>query len=75
MLETGGLNDVGETTILERALEGRPGVHDVDANAISQTATVEYDPAVTSPLELRGWVEECGYHCAGESVPDHSVAR
>ena len=71
VLETGGLDDVGETTILERALEGRPGVYDVDANAISQTATVEYDPAVTSPLQLRGWVEECGYHCAGESVPDH----
>jgi P-type Cu2+ transporter len=71
VLEAGGLGDVGETTILERALEGRPGVYEVDANAISQTATVEYDPAVTSPLQLRGWVEECGYHCAGESVPDH----
>ena len=71
MLETGGLSDIGETAILERALAGRPGVYEVHANAISQTATVEYDPAVTSPLELRGWVEECGYHCAGESVPEH----
>ena len=71
VLETGGLNDVGETTIIERALAGRPGVHGVGANAVSQTATVEYDPAVTSSVELRRWIEECGYHCAGESVPDH----
>ena len=71
VLETGGLNDIGETTIVERALTGRPGVHSVGANAVSQTATVEYDPDVTSPLELRRWIEECGYHCAGESVPDH----
>ena len=71
VLETGGLNDIGETTIVERALAGRPGVHSVGANAVSQTATVEYDPDVTSPVELRRWIEECGYHCAGESVPDH----
>jgi Cu2+-exporting ATPase len=71
VLETGGLNDIGETTIVERALAGRPGVQSVGANAISQTATVEYDPDVTSPVELRRWIEECGYHCAGESVPDH----
>ena len=46
-------------------------MHSVGANAVSQTATVEYDPDVTSLLELRRWIEECGYHCAGESVPDH----
>jgi Cu2+-exporting ATPase len=71
VLETGGLNDIGETTIVERALAGRPGVHSVGANAVSQTATVEYDPDVTSTAELRHWIEECSYHCAGESVPDH----
>ena len=71
VLETGGLNDIGETTIVERALAGRRGVRSVGANAVSQTATVEYDPDVTSTAELRRWIEECGYHCAGESVPDH----
>jgi P-type Cu2+ transporter len=71
VLDSRGLSDVGETTILERALAGRPGVRGVEANAVAQTATVEYDPAVTSPPELRRWVEECGYHCAGESLPHH----
>ena len=38
---------------------------------MSQTATVTFDTARTSVAELRRWVEECGYHCAGQSVPSH----
>ena len=49
----------------------RPGVLDVEANPVSQTATVTFDPEVTSVEELARWVEECGYHCAGRSVPGH----
>ncbi|HEX6248994.1 MAG TPA: heavy metal translocating P-type ATPase, partial [Nocardioidaceae bacterium] len=49
----------------------RPGVLTVDANPVSQTATVTYDPAATDLTELRSWVRECGYHCAGQSVPQH----
>ena len=30
-----------------------------------------YDPRVTDVSALRGWVEDCGYHCAGRSVPGH----
>ena len=43
----------------------------VDANPVSQTATVAYDPARTSVAVLSGWVRDCGYQCAGRSVPDH----
>jgi P-type Cu2+ transporter len=43
----------------------------VEVNAVSQTATVVFDPARTSVAELRRWVQECGYHCAGQSVPAH----
>jgi P-type Cu2+ transporter len=32
---------------------------------------VTFDTAQTSVAELRRWVEECGYHCAGQSVPSH----
>ena len=42
---------------------------EVEANPVSQTATVTYDPAETSLEDLRDWVEDCGYHCAGQSVP------
>jgi Cu2+-exporting ATPase len=57
--------------VVEGVLGRRPGVLQVHANAVSQTATVVYDPDRTSVAELSGWVRDCGYHCAGRSVPDH----
>ena len=47
------------------------GVFAVEANPVAQTATVIYDPFRTSVAELAGWVRDCGYHCAGQSVPEH----
>ncbi|MBX5475218.1 MAG: copper-translocating P-type ATPase, partial [Thermoleophilia bacterium] len=52
-------------------LRARPGVHRVEANPVAQTATVHFDETQTSLEELRRWVEECGYHCAGRSAPGH----
>jgi Cu2+-exporting ATPase len=49
----------------------RAGVMSVEANAANQTATVSYDPAETSVSELSKWVRDCGFHCAGRSVPEH----
>ncbi|MFN8233184.1 MAG: heavy metal translocating P-type ATPase [Actinomycetota bacterium] len=71
VLHTGGLNWASEQAVVEKVLGHRPGVLSVDANPVAQTATVEYDPAVTSVVELRRWVQECGLHCAGQSVPSH----
>ena len=71
VLEVAGLRFATEGAVVERVLGARPGVVAVDANPVAQTATVTYDPAVTSVADLRGWVRECGYHCAGRSVPNH----
>jgi P-type Cu2+ transporter len=71
VLHVGGLNYAGEKARVERALGSRPGVVAVDANPVGQTATVTYDPSQTSVADLQAWVEECGYHCAGQSVPGH----
>ena len=60
-----------EKAVVEAVLGRRPGVERVEANPVSQTATVTYDPAKTSLAELRGWIQECGLHCAGQSVPEH----
>jgi Cu2+-exporting ATPase len=57
--------------VAEAVLSRRPGVLQVEANPVAQTATVSYDPSRTSVAELAGWVRDCGYHCAGQSVPDH----
>jgi P-type Cu2+ transporter len=60
-----------EKAVVEAKLGRRPGVERVEANPVAQTATVTYDPAQTSLTELRRWVQECGLHCDGQSVPEH----
>jgi Cu2+-exporting ATPase len=70
-LHVGNLHYASEKNVVERVLGNRPGVIDVEANPLAQSATVTFDPGETSIEELAAWVEECGYHCAGRSVPGH----
>ena len=71
VLEVSGVQWAASKNVAEAVLSRRPGVLEVDANPVAQTATVTYDPSRTSVAELAGWVRDCGYHCAGQSVPDH----
>ncbi|HEX4984177.1 MAG TPA: heavy-metal-associated domain-containing protein, partial [Ilumatobacteraceae bacterium] len=71
VLDVSGLHWASEKAVVDTTLRRLDGVKSVDANPVGQTATVTYDPAVTNVAELRRWVEKCGYHCAGQSVPDH----
>jgi Cu2+-exporting ATPase len=71
VIEVSGVHCASSQAVTEAVLSRRPGVMAVDANPVSQTATVTYDPANTNIAALTGWVRDCGYHCAGQSVPDH----
>ncbi|HYO04248.1 MAG TPA: heavy metal translocating P-type ATPase [Mycobacterium sp.] len=71
VLDVRGLRRASSIAVVQATLLRRPGVTSVDANAMNQTATVVYDPAQTSVAELSRWVRDCGFHCAGRSVPDH----
>ncbi|WP_131771072.1 heavy metal translocating P-type ATPase [Candidatus Protofrankia datiscae] len=71
VLEVAGLGWASEKARVEAALSRRPGVRRVEANPVSQTATVRFDPTYTSAAELSVWVRNCGYHCRGQSVPKH----
>ena len=71
VLEVAGVHWASSKSVTEAVLGRRPGVLAVDANPVSQTATVTYDPARTDLTQLREWVRECGYHCEGQSVPEH----
>ena len=66
-----GLQWATSASVIESTLLRRPGVTAVEANAVNQTATVVFNPAETSVPELSKWVRDCGFHCAGRSVPDH----
>ncbi|MEU4681678.1 heavy metal translocating P-type ATPase [Streptomyces xinghaiensis] len=71
VLETGGLQWASQQSTVTAVLKRRPGVLEVETNPVAQTATVVFDRERTSLAELRRWVTECGYHCAGQSVPAH----
>jgi Cu2+-exporting ATPase len=71
VLEVSGVQWATSKNVAEAVLSRQPGVLSVDANPVAQTATVTYDPKRTSISELRDWVRECGFHCAGQSVPSH----
>jgi Cu2+-exporting ATPase len=71
VLHVGNLHYASEKAVVERVLANRPGVARVEANPVAQSATVEYDPGTTSVEALQQWVVDCGFHCAGRSVPGH----
>ena len=71
VLHVGNLHWGSEKAVVESFLRRIPGVVRVEANPVAQTATVTYEPSATSVADLQGWIEDCGYHCAGQSVPVH----
>lgn len=71
VLDVHGVHWASSAAVVEATLLRRPGVTSVEANAVNQTATVAYDPAKTSVAQLSQWVRDCGFHCAGRSVPNH----
>ncbi|MFJ8819661.1 heavy metal translocating P-type ATPase [Amycolatopsis thermoflava] len=71
VLDVRGLLRASEANVVDARLRRQPGVFDIATNPVAQTATVTFDPARTSVAVLRRWVQQCGYHCAGQSVPHH----
>ncbi len=71
VLDVSGLRWASQQAVVDSVLRRRRGVVDVQVNAVAQTATVDFDPARTSVAQLRGWIQDCGFHCAGQSVPTH----
>ena len=71
VIEVSGVLWATQKHLVEAVLRSRPGVVSVDANPVSQTATVRFDRTVTSIVDLQRWVRDCGFHCAGRSVPMH----
>ncbi|MDN5762026.1 MAG: heavy metal translocating P-type ATPase [Microlunatus sp.] len=70
-MEVQGVNWASSKAAAESVLSRRPGVLNVEANPVAQTASVTFDAQQISIADLTQWVRECGYHCAGRSVPRH----
>lgn len=71
VFDVSGLQFASGQCAVERALARRAGIASVEVNPVAQSATVTYDGERTSVAEIRSLIEQCGYHCAGQSVPGH----
>src|SRR3989304_1812708 len=67
-----GIESVLSTAGVERKMCKHPGIHKVETNFMTGTATVYHDDSVTLP-EIKQCVADCGYECAGEAAPEHIV--
>ena len=70
-LEVRGLFEKLDHLAVERHLVALDGVERAEANPASASVTVRYDEKLVDENTLRGSIENCGFHCAGEQLPDH----
>ena len=57
---------------VEKKMCKHPGIHKVETNFMTGTATVYHDDSV-SLAEIKQCVTDCGYQCAGEVAPQNLV--
>jgi len=65
-----GIESVLSPAGVEKQLCTQPGIHKVETNFMTGTATVYHDEAVTL-ADIKRCVAECGYGCSGECLPEH----
>ncbi|HXV42855.1 MAG TPA: heavy metal translocating P-type ATPase, partial [Anaerolineae bacterium] len=68
-----GIESVLSPAGVEKRMCQHPGIHKVETNFMTSTATVYHDESVTL-AELKRVVAECGYGCSGECLPEHVCA-
>ena len=70
-LEVGDLFSILGAHGIERQLRRITGVRDVSVNPVTGSTTVGYDLDKTNLAVIQAAVRDCGFHCAGESLPKH----
>ena len=65
-----GIDSVLAPVGIEKGMCRHPGIHKVETNFLTGTATVYHDDAVTL-AEIKQCAADCGYRCSGECLPEH----
>ena len=73
-LEIGNLFSVLGAQGIEKQLKRIAGVGRVSVNPVSGSTTVTYDPGKTNLPAIQVAIKACGFHCAGEALPNHVCA-
>ena len=72
VIKLDGIESVLSPAGVEKHMCQHPGIHKVETNFMTGTATVYHDDAVTL-TEIKQCVADCGYSSSGEALPDHLV--
>jgi Cu2+-exporting ATPase len=67
-----GIESILSTAGVEKKMCQHPGIHKVETNFMTGTATVYHDDNMTL-AEIKQCVADCGYRCAGEAAPENIV--
>jgi P-type Cu2+ transporter len=70
VIDLEGIESVLSPAGMEKQLCKHPGIHKVETNFMTGTATVYHDESLTL-AEIKRYVAECGYGCSGECLPQH----
>jgi len=70
VIRVGGMTCGGCEMTIENAVAGIPGVGDIDANHLDSTATVIFDPSVTSIKQISDTINMTGYVVLGKKSGD-----
>ena len=74
-LKIGGMSCASCAAAIEKALRGLKGVKSANVNFATERATVEYNPDITSILDLREAVQGAGYAVESEEEVDRSIGE
>ena len=74
-LPVSGMTCAACARTIERTLSTTPGVDRARVNLATNTATVEYDPSVTSIRDFVGAIEELGYGVPEKEAPHDDAAQ
>ncbi len=72
VIKLDGIESVLSPAGVEKHMCTMPGIHKVETNFMTGTATVYHDELVTLE-EIKRCVADCGYACSGECLPEHVV--
>jgi P-type Cu2+ transporter len=70
VIKLDGIESVLSPAGVEKNMCRHPGIHKVETNFLTGTATVHHDDTVTL-AEIKQCVADCGYNCTGEALPEH----
>jgi Cu+-exporting ATPase len=74
-LPVSGMTCAACARTIERTLSGTPGVDRARVNLATNTATVEYDPAVTGVRAFVGAIEDLGYSVPEKEAPPDAAGQ